>query len=332
MFNKFLLLLTLGGLAGVTSADLLFLTNGDRITGQIVKMSGASVTIKPAYSKKLEVKRSDIERFETDIAAEIESGDGVVGESLITGSAEVDEAILVAAEPTVDFTFAEIDRVEEKPNLKNWGTILDLSSTFSRGNTESQDANLQWRVDYKRGQHRYKSDFKVSREEEGGETIKEKDRLKIGYNRLYDNKWFFAIDSAVERDPIAELDRRVSITPAAGYTIWDDDLRTFNFQLGAGYAAAKSNGEDESTSNIDWKLELSYKLLDNEMTLFHRHNIYRNIGGRENAVLETETGVRYKLLGNLHVNVQANYDYDTKPADGSESKDLEVLIGAGLSF
>ena len=45
MFNKFLLLLTLGGLAGVTSADLLFLTNGDRITGQIVKMSGASVTI-----------------------------------------------------------------------------------------------------------------------------------------------------------------------------------------------------------------------------------------------------------------------------------------------
>ena len=331
MFKKFLLLLILSGLAGVTSADVLFLTNGDRITGQIVDMSGASVTIKPAYSDKFDVKLSDIETLETDVATEIKLADGTAGESQVTGSSEADEAML-ALERAVDVTHAEIERFEEKPNLKNWGAILDLSSTFSRGNTESQDANLRWRVDYQRGQHRYKSDFKVSREEENGETIKEKDRVKIGYNRLFDSKWFFAIDSAVERDPIAELDRRVSITPAAGYAIWDDDIRTFNFQLGAGYAAAKSDGEDESTSNIDWKLELSYKLLDNEMTLFHRHNIYRNIGGRENAVLETETGVRYKLLGNLHVNVQANYDYDTKPVDGSESKDLEVLIGAGLSF
>ena len=48
MFNKFLLLLTLGGLAGVTFADLLFLTNGDRITGQIMDIDGASVTFTPA--------------------------------------------------------------------------------------------------------------------------------------------------------------------------------------------------------------------------------------------------------------------------------------------
>ena len=49
-------------------------------------------------------------------------------------------------------------------------------------------------------------------------------------------------------------------------------------------------------------------------------------------MLNSETGVRYKLLQNLNVNVQANYDYDTEPVEGSDSKDLEVLIGVGLSF
>jgi putative salt-induced outer membrane protein YdiY len=332
IFNKFLLLLTLISSASGTFADVLFLINGDRITGQIMDVDGASVTIKPAYSDKLNVMLDDVATLETDIATEIELSDGTVGKFQITAGGQAGKATLVAAEQAVDVTLAEIERFGEKLKPETWGATLDLSSTFNRGNTDSQDANFQWRANYQRGQHRYKSDLKVSREEEDGTITKEKDRVKIGYNRLFDNKWFFALDSAIERDPIADLDHRLSITPAVGYAIWNDDRRTLNFQLGGGYAVEKSDGQDESTSNLDWKLEVSYKLRDDEITLFHRHNVYRNISGRENTVLEAETGVRYKLLGNLHVNVQANYDYDTQPVDGAESKDLEILIGAGLSF
>lgn len=332
IFKQFLLLVTLISWAGGTFADVLFLINGDRITGKIVDIDGASVTIKPAYSDKLNVNLGDVAKLETDIATEIELSDGTVGEFQITDGRQEGQATLVAAEQAVDVTLAEIKRFGERPKPKNWGTTLDLSSNFSRGNTESEDANFQWRANYRRGQNRYKADLKVSRHEEDGAITKENDRIKIAYNRLFDNEWFFALDSAVERDPIANLDHRLSINPAVGYAIWDDDRHKLNFQLGSGYATRKSNGQDESTSNVDWKMEFTYKLRADEITVFHRHNVYRNIGGRENTVLQSETGVRYKLLGNLHVNVQANYDYDTEPADGSKKEDLEVLVGAGLSF
>jgi putative salt-induced outer membrane protein YdiY len=332
MFYRFLLLLTLGSLASGAFADVLFLNNGDRITGQVTAIGGDSVTIRPAYSGDVKVKLGDVAKLETQAAIELELSDGTVGLFQITGSPEKGQATLVAAEQAIDVALTEIERYGERPKPKNWGTTLDLSSTFNRGNTESQDGNLQWKANYQRGQHRYKSDLKMSREEEDGVTTKEKDRLKLGYNRLFDNNWFFALNTAFERDPIEDLDHRVSITPALGYDFWNDDRRTLNFQLGAGYAAETSGGKDESTSNVDWKLEISYKFFDGGMTLFHSHNIYRNFSGRENSVLNSETGVRYKLLQNLNVNVQANYDYDTEPVEGSDSKDLEVLIGVGLSF
>ena len=118
MFKKFLLLLTLSGVAGNTSADVLFLINGDRITGQIVDMGGTSVTIKPAYSDKFDVKLSDIETLEADVATEIKGADGTAGESQFTGKSEAGEAML-ALERAVDVTLAEIKQFEEKPNLKN---------------------------------------------------------------------------------------------------------------------------------------------------------------------------------------------------------------------
>jgi len=332
MLCRFFLLLTCGSLASASFADVLFLVNGDRITGQVTAIGGDSVTIKPTYSADVKVKQGDVAKIETEAATELELSDGTVGSFQITGSPEKGQATLVAAEQAIDVALIEIQRFGEKPKQKNWSTILDLSSTFNSGNTDSQSTNLQWKANYERNQHRYKSDLKMSREEEDGVTTKDKDRLKLGYNRLFENKWFFALDTAFERDPVADLDHRISITPALGYDFWNDDRRTLNFQLGAGYAAETTGGKDESTTNVDWKLDISYTLFDGEMTLFHNHNIYRSFSGRENTVLNTETGVRYKLLQNLNVNLQANYDYDTEPVAGTDSKDLEVLIGVGLTF
>ena len=156
--------------------------------------------------------------------------------------------------------------------------------------------------------------------------------MKLGYNWLFTDNWFFAVDSTFERDPIAQLDHRASINPGLGYDVWNEEGRTLNFQFGGGYASERIDGKDESGTNVDWKLEFSYDLLAGEMELFHNHNIYRNLSGRKNAVLNSQTGIRYALLHNLNLIVQANYDYDTEPAGGADSKDLVIMVGAGLKF
>ncbi len=175
-------------------------------------------------------------------------------------------------------------------------------------------------------------DLSSLHEEKGGNTSKDKDRLHGGYNYLFRPKWFFAVDSTAERDPVASIDHRISLNPSIGYDFWNDDLRTLNFQSGVGYATESVAGSTDSTVFVDWRLDYTQKLVDSNLELFHKHHIYRNISGRKNIVLNSSTGFRVAITEDLYVNAQLNYDYDTEPAGGKESDDLTILIGAGLNF
>ena len=86
-------------------------------------VDGASVTIKPAYSDKLNVMLDDVATLETDIATEIELSDGTVGKFQVTAGGQAGKATLVAAEQAVDVTLAEIERFGEKPKPK---TLFEL--------------------------------------------------------------------------------------------------------------------------------------------------------------------------------------------------------------
>ncbi len=203
---------------------------------------------------------------------------------------------------------------------------------MSRGNSDSQNANLTAEYKLKLEQHRYSADVLSVREEKDGDRVKNQDRIGLGYNYLFKPKWFFALDATLERDPVALLDRRISLNPAIGYDVWDTDTRTLNFQLGAGYGSEESNGETESGALVDWKLEYTHQLPGHSMELFHKHQIYESLSGRKNSVLNSQSGVRYDLSDDIYVNVQLNYDYDTEPAPGTDEKDITFIVGAGLKF
>ena len=140
------------------------------------------------------------------------------------------------------------------------------------------------------------------------------------------------MNSTIERDPIALLDKRTSVNPSIGYDVWDDANRTLNFQFGVGYASEKTDGQDESSGVIDWRLKFSYEFIHGDMELFHDHHIYRNTEGRKNSVFESKTGIRYDITDDIYLNVQLDYDYDSEPATGTDETDLTFLVGAGLEF
>lgn len=317
--------------ASAATADVITLDNGDRISGQIKGLEDNYLLITSPYSDQLRVRVEHV--------TAVESGDMAIqvlldGKVAVQAPTEDAAAVTAASAPVI--APAEIAAATEASEPRAWKGKIDLNSSVSRGNTESHLVNLQGNLQLTRGDHRYLSDITTIREEVDGVTQKEQDRLKLGYNYLFKDgvleHWFFAMNATLERDPVALLDRRFSLNPSLGYDFWDEPNRQLSVQLGAGYADEEINNQDESSSLIDWRLDFSYDLMAGNIELFHNHHIYRNLNGRENTVFNSKTGVRYDITDGIYLNVQVNYDYDTEPAAGTDSKDVTFLVGAGVDL
>ena len=80
------------------SADVLYLKNGDRITGTIKRIWDDEVTIEPEYSDEFQVDLPLVERIESDRDFEIEMPDGTdVLSETVMGSLIIRDWINMAA-------------------------------------------------------------------------------------------------------------------------------------------------------------------------------------------------------------------------------------------
>ena len=331
MLRKILIFVLLFGWSIRSFADVVFLGNGDRISGTIKEIWGDILIIEPEYSDPIELDRALVVGIESDRELAIELDGSKETPYLMSRSLKKGRVVLDAEDTKFDVELDSIKRAEEIKDF-DWNIKFDLGSTFSRGNTDSQTTNLQWDGNLIIKDHRIKSDLFISREEVAGEKTKAKDRINLGYNYFFVDQWFLAVNLAAERDPIASLNSRYSLSPAIGYDFLDDPDRYLHVQLGAGYSSERSNNLTSTSTTIDWKLNFYWELLSGDLQFFHDQNLLKNLEGRKNLVFYSQTGFRYEINEDIYLNFQANYDYDSQPAGNAEEKDLTFIIGAGINL
>ena len=331
MLRKILIFVLLFGWSIRSFADVVFLENGDRISGTIKEIWGDILIIEPEYSDPIELDRAIVTGIESDRELAIELDGSKETPYLMSRSLKEGRVVLDAEDTKFDVALDSIKRAEEIKDF-DWDIKFDLGSTFSRGNTESQTTNLQWDGNLIIKDHRIKSDLFISREEVAGEKTKAKDRVNLGYNYFFIDQWFLAVNLAAERDPISLLNSRYSLSPAIGYDFLDDPNRFLHVQLGAGYSSERSNNLTSTSTTIDWKLNFYWELLNGDLQFFHDQNLLKNLEGRKNLVFYSQTGFRYEINEDIYLNFQANYDYDSQPAGNAKEEDLTFIIGAGVNL
>ena len=331
MLRKMLIFVFLSGWSIRSFADVVFLENGDRISGTIKEIWGDILIIEPEYSDPIELDRAIVIGIESDRELAIELDGSKETPYLMSRSLKEGRVVLDAEDTKFDVALDSIKRAEEIKDF-DWDIKFDLGSTLSRGNTDSQTTNLQWDGNLIIKDHRIKSDLFISREEVAGEKTKAKDRVNLGYNYFFIDQWFLAVNLAAERDPISLLNSRYSLSPAIGYDFLDDPNRFLHVQLGAGYSSERSNNLTSTSTTIDWKLNFYWELLNGDLQFFHDQNLLKNLEGRKNLVFYSQTGFRYEINEDIYLNFQANYDYDSQPAGNAKEEDLTFIIGAGVNL
>lgn len=328
-----IVLITLLFLApAAANADVLHLKNGDRITGTIKRIWDDEVTIEPEYSDEFAVDLPLVERIESDRDFEIQMPDGADVVGRMQGvDADGNQVIEIDGE-TVSVALSSLREVEEPDDFYDWELLVDYSLAVNNGNTDSLNSRLAGEAMFKHGDHRHIGKVTQNTEELDGTTTKDQSLMSYTYNFLFNDPWFFAANAQLERDPIRDLQHRITASAGIGRDIWNDPNRFLNVQLGAGFTEEEIGLETDTSTVAAWLLRFRYDLLHDDLVLFHNHSIVETLEGRDNTVVKTTTGFRYEISDLLYLNIALDWDHESQPAGTAEKTDTTFSIGAGLEF
>ena len=316
----------------VAFADVLYLKNGDQITGTIKRIWDQEITIEPEYADEFQVDLPMVERIESDREFEIEMPDGSDVVAKMQGVDDEGNQILVIDGESVPVALGALRDVAEPEDYSDWEVLVDYSYSLNEGNTESVNSRLAGEGMVKRGDHRHIATISQVNEEQDGATTKDQSVLVYSYNWFFTDPWFFAANGQYERDPIRELERRFTGSAGIGRDIWNEPNRFLTAQLALGLSDEEIGLEEETSTVAWWSLRFSHEFFSDDLEVFHNHSIVHTIDGRDNSVFKTSTGFRYEITDLLYLNVSLDWNHETDPAGTAEKTDTLFVVGAGLEF
>jgi putative salt-induced outer membrane protein YdiY len=222
--------------------------------------------------------------------------------------------------------------VDEPEDFYDWEVLIDYSLNVNDGNTDSLTSRLAGHAMYKHGDNRHSLDATASQEELDGVTTKNQTLVAYGYNYLFNDPWYFAANASVERDPIRDLDQRLTAGAGIGLDIFNRPNKFLSIQLGAGFIDEEIGDEEETSTMASWALRFSHEFFSDDFEVFHNHSIVETLDGRDNTIIKTSTGIRYEITDLLYLNVSYDWDHESEPAGDAEKTDTTFVIGAGLEF
>lgn len=317
-------------------ADMVTMTNGDRISGEIQHVWDKQVIIEPELDDDVNVSIDfeNIAFIESEREFEIELADGQEAIAKFPGQ-DADGRQLIEIDGVVKaIALSDLYEVDEIEDYFDWESHIDFNATIQKGNTDSVNTKLYADTNLKLGDHRHIADLTFIREEQDHVTTAEQDLFRYNYNWLFNDPWFFGASLSVERDPIKELDHRYILGVTLGRDFINTPRTTLSGQLGAGYLTEENSlGETQQSMVGIWILRYRQDLFNEDLELYHDHSINSYLTGRTNTVIKTSTGFRYEITDLLYANLSLDYDFETEPAvDAAEKEDLRLVVGLGVEF
>ena len=316
---------------GTAFADVLFMKNGDRITGDIKRVWDDELYIESDYADEFPVALDAIARIESDKNFEIELRD----HSEITGRLATGpngDMLLVTDAESRPFTPMAIEELNEIDDEFDWSARSDFSVNATRGNTNINDFLWQAAASVEVGDHRHRVDLRLDQKEQDGTRVKNQNTVGYVYSWFFADRWFLATGVSYERDPVRELNYRYTPGAGVGIQFFDDAHRLFEVSLSTIGVREKLADVIEDSTAVRWDLRYERDLLGGDLAFFHKHRLWSYVNGRSNTVADTSTGIRWDVWEDVYLNTQFDWDWESDPAVGSEQEDITYTIGIGIEF
>jgi len=331
-----LLILTgifMSGLAAGGWASEIRLENGDRLTGEIVKMDAEVIVIKTVYAGKLSVKRDQAVCVKTTK----EHTFLLQSKKVLTGRAECSsrgllEIVNAQTNTSESLALTDLKAINPPPGTRWKGNVV-AGGSMASGNTDSRGVNssamLQFRADHHRGTIRAKGNYN-----ETNDVIDVQNASgSLKYDYFLSKKLFNYGQVLIEHDKFQDLDLRYTVGPGLGYQFIESSSISLFAEAGISYV----NENREVSANQDytsgrWSMGFDWQMIPDRLKFFHFHEGYVRLEDANDFFLRSQQGFRLPLANDFYATLEFDYDYNNRPAPGKKNSDRRYIFGLTYEF
>lgn len=295
------------------AADRIHLSNGDRLSGSVLRKAGEVLLIKTEFAGELKVNWRQIEAISTDAPVFVRTLDGRAQTRRLQSAA--------AGE------IAELYR--EPPSAWKFTGHANLGLSASRGNTDNEQVHFDGELIARSNHYRVTAGADIRRARDQKELSEDKARLFAKLDRFMNTQWYLYAHGEAARDEFKDWDLRATLNAGSGYQLLDSERSELSIEAGLGYVDEQRDAADENYISARWALRFSHELWNGALKMFHRHEASADLENGDNLEVRTRTGVRLPVRSGLTASTEFVWDWDKQPAPGREQSDKAWLVNLG---
>ena len=317
-------------------ADELHLSNGDVITGQLIRMEENKLFFKTNYAGEIKVNWAEVINLITDDPIEVIFIDGKVVEGFSRkASVKMIRLETEKLETPSDFKLSEVATInpEKKPVVKITART-NVGLTQERGNTDTDKFRLDGEFIARTEKSRYTFLGELENEKARGDTTVENWLAFGNYSYFLTQKWFLYAQMLFEHDKFADLDLRSIPGAGAGYQFFESEALNLSAAVGPAWVSEDFiKAEDDDYSAGQWLINYDQYFFNKFVQLFHRQTCLISLSDSDKWLLRTRQGLRFPIRQGFTATIQYNYDYDNDPSsDANEKWDSKLMFLLGWHF
>jgi len=324
--------------AATARADQIQFKNGDRLTGKIVRLSDGKLGLDSKIAGTISVKWDDVATLTSDepVTVVLDSGEVLVDKLV---AAEEGSVRTAGSEKVTPQTIVLASTAKLNPEPVAWHGSALAGVDIERGNTVKTAANFGFDAVRRSEMDRmtfgasYTGERSQDADETGSHTTQRKMFGGLQYDYFVTKKLYAYGNARGEKDGIADLNLRFTAGVGAGYQWFETDTLKWNTEAGVSWVSENFSNDTPNNDYVAARLasNLEY-LMYPGLTFFQRTRWYPSLEALDDQLVETATGLRYKLWGNFFGESKVLWVWDSTPARGKGQVDLAYLLGIGYGF
>ncbi|MBL8215460.1 MAG: DUF481 domain-containing protein [Bryobacterales bacterium] len=344
MFKR--LLLTAITLAQTVAADQIVLKNGDRITGDIVKKDGKTITIKSASFGVISTAWEQVAAIEATKPLTVVLQDGKDQQAtLSTSGGQVEIAApsgktAVAPADIVTLRNADEQRAYERLLNPGWGQLWAGTGSLGFAGTSGNARTLTFttginaaRITRTDKTMLYFNTIKASALVNGRSAgTAQAIRGGLGYDHNVGSRLFVNVFNDYEYDRFQNLDLRFVLGGGLGYHAYKSERSRLDLLGGAAYNHSRfSTPLIRNAAELYWGDEYAFKL-SGSTSLVQSFRMFNDLTNSGSYRMNFDLGLSSKLTKWLVWNASISDRYLNRPAPGRKTNDFLYTTGLGITF
>lgn len=315
-------------------ADIVFLKNGDRISGKIATMYKSELKLTTSYSE-ITIPWSDIKNINSDqpITVELTDGSQLKGMLVQTNNGpSIKNPNLSSAIPLSLNNISAINPPVISDNAIVTGGV-HIGGSKTSGNTDNQEFHADALITARTGNNKFSAGINYNQSANDGRESENNLHVFSQYDHYFLPKWYASLFTTFSKDRFQDLNSRTAFGAGIGHELWNTKLSFLSAEAGIAYTVEDyDEGTDREFIAGRWAVDYNYWILKDRLKFFHDHEGLVSFEDFSDVLVRSHTGFKLPVYLGFELLVQFDLDYDTKPAESKKNTDARYIIGAGYSW